>query len=178
MKIQYDLSLISELKNSNLFFDTNTFIASISIPEIFGNLFESLKSNSCAFLTIPSVMFEFTRGTESISDFDKRSEFIDSLAEAVYPIEKHIEDLRDLIVVLQRIKGDIHYTDFLLIACLYKFPKSFLISANHKDCPLDILNRKFIITVDTDKEIRNYGVYQFSLEKFNKAAEKILKSNL
>lgn len=169
------MTQVSELKNSDLFFDTNTFIASISIPEIFGSLFETLKSNYCAFLTIPSVVFEFTRGTESIQDFDKRSEFIDSLVEAVYPIEKHIEDLRDLTVVLQRIKGDIHYTDFLLIACLYKFPKAFLISANHKDCPLDILDRKFIITVDTDKDIKNYGIYQFSLEKFNRAAERILK---
>lgn len=175
MKVQYDLSIVSELKNSDLFFDTNTFIASISIPDIFGKFLEELKSNGCAFLTIPSVVFEFTRGTDSIVDFDKRSEFIDSLVDTVYPVEKHIEDLRDLIIVLQRIKGDIHYTDFLLLACLYKFPKSFLISANHKDCPLEILDRKFILTIDTDKEIRNYGIYQFSMEKFNKAAEKILK---
>lgn len=176
MKVQYESNLVSELKSSNLFFDTNTFIASISITDIFGKLFEELKNNDCAFLTIPSVVFEFTRGTDTIADYDKRFEFIDSLVDTIYPVEKHINDFRDLVIVLQRIKGDIHYTDFLLLACLYKFPKSFLISANHKDCPLDILDRKFVITVDTDKDIRNYGIYQFSMEKFNKAAERILKS--
>lgn len=49
-------------------------------------------------------------------------------------------------------------------------------TANHKDCPLDILDRKYIVTVDNDKEIRNYGIYQISQDKFNKAAEKILKN--
>lgn len=176
MKALYKSTLVSELKNSDLFLDTNTFIAYNFFPEIFEELFDELKKNSCAFLTIPSVVFEFTRGTGTIADFNKRSEFIDSLVNTVYPIEKHIEDLRDLIIVLQKIKGDIHYTDFLLLACLYKFPKSYLISANHKDCPLEILDRKHIITVDTDKEIRTYGIYQISLEKFNKAAHSILRS--
>jgi hypothetical protein len=175
MSIYYPPTLLTELAYSNLFFDTNTFIGAISYPGIFGELFEKLKDNDCAFLTIPSVVFEYTRGIGSIADFDKRSEFIDGFVDTIYPIEKHIEDLRELIIVLQRIKGDIHYTDFLLIACLYKFPRAFLISANHKDCPLDILDRKCVITVDTDKDIKNYGIYQFSMEKFNKAAESILR---
>lgn len=133
-----------------------------------------MKKSGCTFLTIPSVLFEFTRGTESIQDFNKRAKFITDFS-SIYPVEKHLEDLEDLTVVLQRIQGQMSYTDFLLIACLYKFPKAFLISANHKDCPLDILDRKYIITVDTGKDIRNYGIYQFSTEKFNKAAERILK---
>lgn len=169
----YPQTLVTELANSDVFFDTNTFISAISIPEI-SELFKELKGNGCAFLTIPSVVFEFTRGTASIPDFNKRAEFIDTLVNTVYPIEKHIEDLRDLVVVLQRIKGDIHYTDFLLVACLYKFPKSYLISSNYKDCPTEILDRKFIITIDTEKDIRNYGIYKFSMEKFSKAAAKIL----
>lgn len=175
MDIFYHQSLPTKLSYSHLFLDTNTFIGAISFPEIFETLFKELKGVNCAFVTIPSVVFEFTRGTESIKDFNKRAKFITDLS-LVYPIERYLDGLEDLIVVLQRIQGSISYTDFLLLACLYKFPKSFLISANHKDCPNEILDRKFVITVDTDKDIKTYGVYQFSLEKFNKAAENILNS--
>lgn len=174
MRIFYPQTLLSELAHSDLFLDTNTFIGAISFPELFEELIKQLKDNGCAYVTIPSVVFEFTRGTESIQDFNKRAEFIASLS-SIYPIERHLDDLEDLTVVLQKIQGHTSYTDFLLIACLYKFSKSFLISANHKDCPLDILDRKFVITVDTDKDIKNYGIYQFSMDKFNKAAESILK---
>lgn len=174
MEIFYPPKLLIELSHKDLFFDTNTFIGAISFPEIFEAFIKDLKNVGCSYLTIPSVVFEFTRGTESIQDFNERTKFITDLS-SIYPIERHLESLENLTVVLQRIQGHISYTDFLLIACLYKFPKSFLISANHKDCPLDILDRKFIITVDTEKEIRNYGIYQFSSDKFNKAASSILK---
>lgn len=176
MKILYPPNLIVEIANSDLFLDTNTFIGAISFPELFEEFFKQLKNNGCVYLTIPSVVFEFTRGVESIQAFNKRAEFITSLS-SIYPIERHLNDLESLTIVLQRIQGSISYTDFLLLACLYKFPTSYLISANHKDCPLDILDRKFVITVDTEKDIRNYGIYKFSLEKFNKAAENMLKSN-
>lgn len=174
MSLFYPQTLVSELSHRDLFVDTNTFIGAISHPNIFDNLFKDLKESGCTFLTIPSVVFEFTRGTDSIQDFNKRTKFITNFS-SIYPVEKHLEDLEDLTVVLQRIQGQMSYTDFLLIACLYKFPKAFLISANHKDCPLDILDRKFIITIDTDKDIRNYGIYQFSPEKFDRAANNILK---
>lgn len=175
MNIYYPPTLLTELTNSYLFLDTNTFIGAISFPEIFEDLIKSLKDVGCVYLTIPSVVFEFTRGTESVRDFNKRTKFITDLS-FIYPIEKQLNSLENLTIILQKIQGSVSYTDFLLIACLYKFPKAFLISANHKDCPLDILDRKFVITVDTDKEIRNYGIYQISLEKFNKAAENILRS--
>ncbi len=175
MEIFYPPSLITELADADLFFDTNTFIGAISLPETFRGLYNDLRGAGCSFITIPSVVFEFTRGTNSLSGFGDRSEFVDGFVDAVYPIEKHIDDFRELTVVLQQVKGDIHYTDFLLIACLYKFAGSFLISSNRKDCPLDILDRKFVITIDANKEIRTYGVYQLSLAKFNKAAERILK---
>lgn len=174
MRIYYPQTLLTDLTNSDLFFDTNTFIGAISFPEIFENLIKELKNAGCSYLTIPSVVFEFTRGTQSIQNFNKRAKFITDLS-VVYPIERYLDGLEDLTVVLQKIQGHISYTDFLLLACLYKFPKSFLMSVNHQDCPLDILDRKFVITVDTDKDIKNYGIYQFSMEKFNKAAASILK---
>ena len=175
MRSLYDSNLLLEFQSNQIFFDTNVFIGAFSFPELFKDFFDGLKQVKCEFVTIPPVVFEFTRGTHDVESFSDREEFLRKLT-TVYPIEEDGTDLREFTIVLQKIKGDIHFTDFLLIACLYKFPSSYLLSANHKDCPIEILDRKGIITIDTDREIRNYGIYQFSQKKFNKAAESILEA--
>ena len=176
MKILYDPKLIFDLSNANLFFDTNTFLGALRYEKIFGDLFKKLKVQKCTFLTIPSVSFEFTRGSNSITSFNERVKFIQDYTDAIIPIERYVDKLETLIIVLQRIAGTIHYTDFLLCACLYRFPRSFLITENHKDIPTEIFDRKYVITIDTNEQLRNYGIYKFSKDKYNKAAGNILKT--
>ncbi len=67
------------------------------------------------------------------------------------------------------------YTDFLLCIAAYKFQNSKIITENHSHFPKEILNRDFIITIDYESDIRNYGIYSFSQEKFQKARQNILK---
>lgn len=174
MKILHDPNLPSDLANSNLFIDTNSFIAIAHFEELYIDILNKIEKEDCALLTIPSVLFEFTRGAQTIKEFNERTSFVSSLVKNIYPIEKHLSELTEFTVVLQRLAGNASYTDFLLCACLYKFPSSFLLTGNHKDFPISILNRKHLITVDTDSEIRTYGIYQLSKEKFNKLALKIL----
>lgn len=171
MKILYNQGLLSDLSSTNLFLDTNSLKAFSSIQEIQELFKTTLK---CHFITIPSVVFEFTRGSDTPEIFNKRVGFIAELC-TVYPIERHLEGLQELIIVLQRLRGNASYTDCLLTACLYRFNSAFLLTENHKDFPLEILDRKHLITIDTGREIRNYGVYQLSTLKFNKAADNILK---
>jgi|SRR3989344_2409739 len=177
MRIFYDLKQLSSSSNFFVFLDTNCLIGAFVYPNIFSKLFDDLKKLSCEFLTIPSVAFEFTRGTKTVEEFNSKLEFLENLA-SIYQIEKHLEDFKDLTITLQKIKGSASYTDFLLIAALYKFRKapSYLLNSNHSDCPIDILDREAIVTVDTDKDIKNYGLYRFSEEKYSKAAENILKA--
>ena len=175
MKILHDPKLVSELEDKFLFIDTNTLIAIVNNKN-FLEIFYEWKSKSCAFVTIPSVLFEFTRGTDSIAAFNQRVSFIKQIGVGIYPIERFLDQTKDLTVVLQKIRGNLSYTDFLLIVSIYKFPTSYLITENHKDFPIEILDRKFIITLDNDKDIRNYGIYCFSNEKFDKAAARILRN--
>jgi len=134
-----------------------------------------LQNVDCSFITIPSVLFEFTRGGGNLRDFNKRLKFItQDLKVTIYPIERYLDNLEDLIVVLQKIKPSAGYTDFLLSACLYKFSNAFLMTENHKDFPLEIMDRTHLVTFDMEKEIRNYGIYNLSAEKYTKAAKNIL----
>ncbi len=176
MKILHDSTLVDNLKNSYLFLDTNVFVGALFPNLPIYEFLKKLSSSECTFLSIQSVLFEFTRGGGTIENFHNRAKFItEDLKTTIYPIERELDNLEDLIVVLQRIKADASYTDFLLTACLYKFPNAFLLTENHKDFPTEILDRKYLITIDADKEIRNYAIYQFSVEKYAKAAENILK---
>lgn len=176
MTILHDPNLVSSLNHKWLFLDANTFVAALYYNDPFGNLLIDLKNQGCALVTIPSVLFEFTRGSKSVKDFIKRSDFIQNLA-SIYPIQNHIKQLMEFTVVCQRVNPQISFTDFLLIACLYKFPDSYVLTENHKDFSLDILNRQFIISLDTGKDIRNHAIYRLSKIKFDKAAAAILKSN-
>ncbi|MCX6783499.1 MAG: hypothetical protein NT141_00285 [candidate division WWE3 bacterium] len=103
---------------------------------------------------------------------------MNTLVSSIYPIERELENLKNFTVVLQKIKGTISYTDFLMYCCLYKFPKAYLLTENHKDFTTEILERRYIVTIDTDKEIRHQAFYQISLDKFKKAEAAFAKSSL
>jgi hypothetical protein len=95
---------------------------------------------------------------------------------AVYPIEKHLEQIKEFTIVLQKAQQKISYTDFLLCACLFKFPDTYLLTENYLHIPLSIFDRKYLTVIDTDKEVRTHGIYQFSQSKFDKAAKRVIKT--
>lgn len=175
MKIYFQESLLSENKIKYLFLDNTTLILFLNYIQEFSDFIAKLKSNGCVFLTISSVVFEFSR-TDSIEGYNKRISFLETYVDTIYPIEKHKKDFTDLILILQKIKGKLSYSDFLLYCCLYKFPDAHLITENHSDFSVQILDRTNILSIDTqDDQIRNTATYTFSKEKYANIAEKLLK---
>lgn len=174
-KIVFSKDLISELNQDWLFLDTTTFIAAINYQDEFSSLFHDLKLNSCEFLTIPSVLFEFTRGSNTKTHFNTRTKFVNDLAN-IFPIERHLEKLETEIIIAQKFCSTASYTDFLLVMCLIKFPQSFLITENHKDMPMALLERKHIITLDTNNQIRNQAIYQVNQKRYQQQLKKITRS--
>jgi len=168
-------NLTSVIKGQYLFFDTSSLIAIINHPDLFEKLIADLLHSGCTFSTIPSVVFEFTR-SDSLDTYDKRIRFIKTMGISVYPIERHLNQFDAAKLVFQKINPRMSYTDFLLYLSLYKFSTAYLITENHKDFLTSILDRKFIISIDTDIDmIRNLGFYQLSDEKYQKAAQSILR---
>lgn len=179
MRIIYDNNLISKFENETLFLDTSTLILSFASDKKFLKLLYDLKRVNCSLLTIPSVFFEFTRGSDSLLKYNERVNFFtEGLGIKTYPIERQLDDIGEFIVVFQKIAPNtISYTDFLLCCCLYKFKGCGVLTENHKDFPISILDRDEIITVDTnDNQIRNSAIYKLSPEKFEKASASILKT--
>lgn len=174
MRILSDSDLPSKLSSTNfLFLDTNTLVTAVNYEE-YGQILNKIKDAGCALLTIPSVAFEFTRGSDNIDIYNSRADFLNSIA-TVFNIEKDLENAKELIVALQKIASDASYTDFLLGICSGKYQCGVL-TENHKHFPLSVFDRKFLITIDTDKEnVRTHAVYFLSVSKLHKAAENIVK---
>lgn len=162
------------LKDSFLFFDTGTLITIVENQKDFSIFLDNLKKINCAFLTIPSVAFEFSR-TDNISKFKERNVLLSNFT--IYPIEKQFKDIKtDLIYILQKLSSTSSYTDFLLHYCLMVFKnRGYVITGDHKDFSISILNRTSIITLESEKEIKNLAIYQISIEKYEKASKNILK---
>lgn len=173
MKIWTNSDLPSKLNNAFLFLDTNSFVTALNYEE-FGKILFDLKESSCSLLTIPSVVFEFTRGSDSIDSYNKRLRFLESLAD-IYPIEKSLNDMRNYVVALQKISGGAEYTDFLLGLCTAKFSSAYILTENHKHFKTSIYDRVAVITLDTDDQIRNHGVYSINKTKLEMAAKNILE---
>lgn len=178
MKTYQKLESIVELKDKWLFLDNSSLIAIVSHEELFTQILSLLSENNVALTIIPPILFEFTR-TDSISAYNKRVNFIkNNLHADNFPVEKYIQSFKDLTLVLQKTNGKISYPDFLLYCSLYKFSgKAFLLTENHKDFTLAILDRVDVITIDNDSsQIRNLGIYAFSMDKYEKAARSILSA--
>jgi len=177
MKI-FKSASVDFLNDKILFLDNNSLIAIINNEQVFKPFLKDLDDCRCVLATIPSVVFEFTR-TDNVDGYNKRKRFIKSIIGLIFPIEKYIDKFSDLILILQRIKGNISYSDFLLYCCIYNFlGNGFLLTENHHDFSTALLNRKLLFTTDDEKEtIRNIAIYEFDRSKYDKAAENILHGN-
>jgi len=176
LKLLYTPSLPKQLSNSRLLLDTTTLINASKSGDLL-KLLAEISNSGCMLVTIPSVVYEFTRGVESIEQYNNQMIFIEKLGVTVISRaeEKITPDMRvfmilyNSLVAKRREKGP-SYTDSLLCAMAYKYRKSgglMIITANHKDIPLALFDREEMITVEINNEFRTESIYKLSNEKLD-----------
>lgn len=174
MRVIYEKSLISKFNHGYLFLDTNALILAVSDDNFLEFLY-NLKSDGCALLTIPSVYYEFVSSADTFNKYNLRVGLFTKMGIGVYPIEKNMDSFRDFVYILRK-QTDIDYADALLCCCLYQFKPAYVLTENHKHFPTQILDREEIITIDGGKDqIRNMALYKLNVEKYNKAAESLVR---
>jgi hypothetical protein len=178
---------LTSLEDTNLFIDTNVLIGALYLQD-FRNLIHDLKTEGCAIITVPSVAIEFLRGSKKLGDkvvvkdkspqgFNDRTIFYQNIVDTTYPIERHLDNMEEFIIVVHNTSPQMDYADITLAACLYQFRTTspYLMTTNTNHFPTSIFDRKFVLTTDDSEELMNYCVYRLSLDKFNKASENVLK---
>lgn len=178
MKLTHTQSLIASLSNSNLLIDTTTLI-NASNSDDFLELLKKLVVDGCQLITIPSVIYEFTRCAQDIATLDKQYQFIDELSIIVLgQVEKQVSDekTRVFMFIYNRLFKDKtnkapSYTDSLLCAMTYKYRNSGtgikLLTSNHKDIPLGLFDRDEVISIDIKDNIYNEAIYSLSESKLS-----------
>lgn len=83
MKIQHTPTLASKLSDQHLLVDTTSLI-NASRSDEFLQLLTQISHAGCALVTIPSVVYEFTRNANNIEGYNSRSSFIKGLNITVF----------------------------------------------------------------------------------------------
>ena len=165
-------NLFNTLKNSNLLIDTCTIIDASKCDEV-DNFLSKLSGQGCTFLSLPSVKEEFTRSANNLEDYNKLSDYIDSL-QIIFldSIERNRmnEDGAIFNIALNRCKKiNPSYVDRALLATPYFYRDSsediYLITSNHKDIPEELYDRIEFISHDIGG-FHNIGIYKFNFQNF------------
>lgn len=182
MKLQHTPTLAPDLSDRSIFVDSTALIDAAKSDE-FLNLLTEIAASGCTLYTIPSVVYEYTRTANTLSGYKERLQFIKELGIIVFNrIEELLEkDSRIFLVAYNNAFKDNKgpsYTDSLLCTMVYKHraSKPYLLTANHKDIPLSIFDRKELITIDIKSQFQVEALYQFSENKFGRVLDKLEKA--
>lgn len=184
MKLQHNHTLISDLKNSSIFIDSTALIDA-NKSDSFLSLLTDIASSGCAFYTIPSVVYEYTRTANTLSGYNERIDFLKTLGVTIFNrVEELIEKQSRVFLVAYngeflKENGGPSYTDSLLCTMAYKhrISEPYILTANHKDIPLSIFDRKELITIDIKGKFQIEALYQFSESNFSKVLDRLERSS-
>ena len=125
----------SHFEQEFLFIDTNILVLAHNNSTFFKQVLIPLKQNpNCVLLTIPSVVFEFTRGSDSIIQYNNKHKLVNQIFENIWPVEKFLSEINEFTLVLHKTSPKMQYTDFLLCVALHKFPgRAVVMTQNHHD---------------------------------------------
>lgn len=169
--------------DAHVFLDTNVFINAAQQEELLIKL-AGLASNGTVLITISSVVYEYTRGSQSLAEFNTRREFINGLTSRVMPVGKFLESERldpfSVAMSLVIKKGDSQYTDYMLASALYQFMgtpgHNFVLSADARAFPLDIFDIEGVITIDSAGKLCHLYLISLSADKYGSLATTLKKS--
>jgi len=180
LKIQYTKTLPTDLSDSHIFIDSTALINASKSSE-FLNLLIEIRDNGCTFYTIPSVVYEYTRTSNTIKGYNERLEFVKDLKVVVFNrVEEVIEKDSQIFLTaynscFKESRGP-SYTDSLLCTIAYKhraIEDAYVLTSNHKDRPAGIFDRSQLITIDIKGDLCTEILYKFSSRKFSNILTKL-----
>lgn len=178
------MGLTSLLSDRILFVDTNVFVGAANSDELLSFLVDLRQKESCQVLTISSAIYEFTRGSKTLAEFNNKREFVNDLTDRVISVgpllENPTNDVFSLVMSRLVNSKDSDYTDFLLATCLYQYSRLeevYLMTSDIRSMPRNIFDVVGGVTcVDAESNLRHYIICRLNRDCFAKAAENISKS--
>lgn len=148
-------------RRSWIIIDTNFLIDYFSKPELYISLVEGLREGDNVIVSIELVRCEFIRSR--VKDVIKlKSEFFTTLVENLLPIDQGVYKLVQ--PTIEKYGEDIEkvsLTDIYLACVLQRYSQVLLLTRNHQDFPTKLFSRDYLINIESKKDVKTYGLYQF-----------------
>lgn len=169
-------------KGATVYLDTNIFILAQEQEELLGLLGALLNNHGTALLTLSSVEYEYSRGSQSLSELRDRREFVRTLTNIVMPVGKLLEsDKNDVFSAVMSLivgKKNSDYTDYLLAAALHAFhngvDRQFVLSADARAFPGSIFDIAGVISISVPKgEAIHLNLIELNRDKYGSIMEKV-----
>jgi hypothetical protein len=127
-------------------------------------------------------VFEYTRGSQSITEFAERRKLILGLVKRVIPVGNFLEssklDAFSTVMSLTVGKANSQYTDFLLAVALYQYRGlpggAFVLSTDARAFPLGLFDVMGVLTINNERgEIANLYLFSLNMQHYAHKAVKV-----
>lgn len=167
MKSLINMGSIALPENSTILLDTNFFIDLFEHESKYSDFFTTVESLDIALVSTLLVKGEFVRTKDRNKLFDKNILF-SKIVSTLLKIDDQFDGL--LTSIIEEYSYDIEGVNIidLFLACFLKrYKRLYLLTRNHKDFPTKIFHRSHVFSIEHEKDVKTYALYQY-MPKANK----------
>jgi predicted nucleic acid-binding protein len=114
-----------------------------------------------------AVLTELLKNSKSKAVYDKKARLYLRIIQSDLPLDiTALRGAQDMALAYGSLGKDVSFADFLLAGCTKRYTKTYLLTANHKDFPAEVLERKAHFSLEIGNEVRAFAVYGYSEEKY------------
>lgn len=141
--------------------DTNFLIDFYSKQQAYAQVVRELKNRGNSIVSVEHVRCEFIR-SKTKDVVKSKSEFFSQLIESLLPLDQEVYKLvQPTIEAYGEDIEKVSITDLFLACTIQRYSKVHLLTRNHSDFPTKLFSRSHIFTVESEKDVKAYALYQY-----------------
>jgi predicted nucleic acid-binding protein len=154
---------LATLSKKHLLVDTNFLIDAARNISQFESLLRELSVTGFTLVSLEATFIEFTKGSKSLADYEKKVAFYKKIIETVLPVDAKInENVADLSRVLLKKGGQVSYVDCLLLGTAMKYKESlYFLTKDRSDVPISLFTPVAAIMIETPDNNCSYIIYEY-----------------
>lgn len=172
---------------ATVYIDTNIFIYAQEQAALAQLIADLQQKHKTACVTLSSVEYEVTRGSQSLVEVQARRAFVRNLVQRVLPVGQLLEnDKNDAFSAAMSLvvgRKDSQYTDYLLAVALHVFggalERQFILSADARAFPLELFSIVGVVTLARkNSEVTHLHLIELSQDKYAGILDSLKKRSL
>lgn len=157
--------------------DTCVVMDAFHNSDKFKGLFELLEKNHNTVTSTYLNYLEFSRGNDTLSDFDVAKKWFDEIVSYIHPLSGLDDEVEKIKIALRKKAGSVGTADFYLAALSMKYgDKLMILSKDHGDFNKSLFDVQAYIPYVDETSVQIYCIYKFSKNKYAKLLDNLNKT--